>query len=276
MPHPSLSLFGFLGFDEAAHYLTQTCDIGEVSPDTIKALWENASYAIGSVHGNPGHPEVLDVPSPLAPYVEAVNCGWPGLLTQPGFSLKMVEVRPLLAYQLSITLAASENHCSKFAKPPTDSELFAVCMPQHPPQERLVLQATPNSLIVRAKSLNVRVLQGGYEHQTGFAGVKIGPALPFTHVVLFGGRYYLHNGYHRAYGAALAGATHIPCLLREATSAEDAGIRTDGTTFRLELLESNNPPTVGHFLDGRAQPVAVRNVDRVIHVSWSEYTLLNE
>jgi hypothetical protein len=60
-------------------------------------------------------------------------------------------------------------------------------------------------------------------------------------------------------------------VLREVTDAPTAGIRNDGSTFSLALLESANPPTVAHFAHGRALPVALRAVSRLIQFTWAEY-----
>jgi hypothetical protein len=88
--------------------------------------------------------------------------------------------------------------------------------------------------------------------------------LPLVHVARFNNRCYLHNGYHRVYGAKKAGATHIPAIVRDATSAQDAGVRDDGQTFRLGLLESNNPPTLAHLSPGIAHQIELKPVHRII------------
>lgn len=110
----------------------------------------------------------------------------------------------------------------------------------------------------------------------GVFGIAIGVALPWVHVVRFNDRCYLHNGYHRTYGSAIQGATHIPCLFRDVTDSAAAGIQTDGTTFPIEMLQGNNPPTLSHFSENRAQAVKVRATTRVLHVSWAEYGMYDE
>jgi hypothetical protein len=44
----------------------------------------------------------------------------------------------------------------------------------------------------------------------------------------------------------------------------------------LDLLESNNPPTVSHFTLGRAHAVTLRATTRILHLSWAEYGMYDE
>jgi hypothetical protein len=46
-------------------------------------------------------------------------------------------------------------------------------------------------------------------------GIMLNLTLPLVHVTKFNNKYFLHNGYHRVYGAKKAGATHIPAILRK-------------------------------------------------------------
>jgi hypothetical protein len=74
----------------------------------------------------------------------------------------------------------------------------------------------------------------------------------------------------------MAGATHIPCVFRDVPTSEMAGIRTDGRTFPLSLLESSNPPTIGHFTSGRAYQIQLRAFSRIITVSWADHVVPEE
>jgi hypothetical protein len=67
----------------------------------------------------------------------------------------------------------------------------------------------------------------------------------------------------------------MPCFFRDAATAEAAGIQPPGT-FDLQLLESGNPPTIGHYTKGRAHKVRLRASMRVIQISWSQHTMFDE
>src|SRR5208282_2577442 len=106
------------------------------------------------------------------------------------------------------------------------------------------------------------------------AGIQFHSSMPFVHVVRYNGRCYLHNGFHRTVGVRKAGATHVPCILRDVNTISEVGI--DGDTFPVHLMESANPPTVGHFTQNRAWSVTLRNYSRILHVSWAEYMVPDE
>jgi hypothetical protein len=188
----------------------------------------------------------------------------------------MVEIEPLLAFQIAVDNDRSGNHCGTLATPPTLDQVFAVCLPTAPPIENFNYQRLGQSAIIKSiQGLNLRVLEQGII-QNLFAGLVFGPALPFTSVSRLNGQMYLSNGYHRAFGLRRAGATHMPCLVRDVPDAQAAGINAAGGTFSEQLLTSANPPTVGHFARGRAQDVQLRRLSRILHVSWADYVWAEE
>lgn len=105
----------------------------------------------------------------------------------------------------------------------------------------------------------------------GFARVGI---IALVDEARHNGRHYLHNGFHRCLALRRAGATHAPCILRDVPDHAAVGIH--GGTFSPPLLESANPPTLGHFTQGRAYDVQLKNVARYLHVSWAEYVVADE
>jgi hypothetical protein len=101
-------------------------------------------------------------------------------------------------------------------------------------------------------------------------GIVVGAAAPQVQVVRCKGRCYLRNGFHRAFGMCRRGVTHIPALFRESDDYVYLGIRGDGGTFGRALMESANPPTVGHFTQGRATLVNLRKTSRIVQVNWDD------
>jgi len=108
------------------------------------------------------------------------------------------------------------------------------------------------------------------------AGVALAPSSNLVQVVRFNGRCYLKNGFHRCSTLMWAGATHAPCLFLEGDDYGQVGAPGLPATFSREMLESANPPTLGHFTEARAQPVSLRSGTRVISVSWSEWFVPDE
>lgn len=79
--------------------------------------------------------------------------------------------------------------------------------------------------------------------------------------------------YTTGFIARMAGATHLPCLLRDVATKEAAGIRDDGLTFDLALLESADPPTVGHYSQNRGHQITLRALARIITVTWADHVV---
>jgi hypothetical protein len=207
---------------------------------------------------------------PAAPWAAAAFAGpWQGC------EFKLIEIDPLLAYQFTVSDARSDHHCNNLSAPPTLPELLNLCLPLVPSVENFQTFNSPNAMILKARSLNLQNFGGGV-FNAAFMGIQFGVSLPFMHVVRHNDRCYLHNGFHRAIGIRAAGATHAPCILRDVPDHASVGIRTDGSTFGAVLLESNNPPTVGHFTQGRAHDVQLKNVARYLHVSWADYVIPDE
>jgi hypothetical protein len=190
-------------------------------------------------------------------------------------------------------MGRANHHCSLLSNP-SIGDLMPICLPQAQPQTPdlltdLLVDYKPNSIFLKSKNLNFQHLNFGIYgynlngYNTTVAGLMLHMSLPFSHVVKFDGRYYLHNGFHRAYGAAKAGATHMPCFIREVTTAEDVGIKPEvlapwnpWMTFPLRLLQSSDPPTVGHFSRGYAHAVKLRSVSHTLQVAWSETVMPDE
>jgi hypothetical protein len=173
------------------------------------------------------------------------------------------------------------------ANPPTLDQLLPISLPivETPEGSHMSQQVNPQgqSIVLKSKSLNFRILdqglfqlQVGPQQQVSIFGIRVGPAFPLVQVVRYNGRCYLHNGFHRAYGARKAGATEIPCLLRDVATAGEAGIKTDGGTFPIALLESANPPTIGHLTQGRARVVSLRAITRILQINWADHVMPDE
>lgn len=275
MPTAGLSLVGFMPREAAIRHLREACVAPDPSDAALEAEWLAAQAKLGAPFANAGHPEILDLPAEASAHMAAVAAGWPEFFAQANPVFRLVEIAPLLAYQFIVDGPRSDQHCEPFSAPPTLDELLVASLPTAPTQEDIHSQQLAQSVVLSARSLNVRMVAQGMI-APGIFGMQIDLSLPFVHVVKFNDRCYLHNGYHRAYSAAIQGATHIPCLYREVGFPASAGIKDDGTTFPLALLESDNAPTLAHFSQARAHTVAIRATRRILHISWAEYGMYDE
>ena len=277
MPTHGLSLVGFMDQPQAIHHLRNDCKPANANVDdaALIAEWQVARQHLGAAIDNAGNPNIQEIPQAHQAHLQQILQMWqqspaPWML---GASFKLVEIDPLLAYQFTVDADRSDQHCNGLENPSLD-QLVPLCLPLAPQIEAIQSVRAPQSLIIRARSLNVQMLDQGKLAENA-VGITFGLSAPFVHVVRFNNRCYLHNGFHRAYGVRRSGATHIPCVFRDLTDPGAVGIRPP-QTFSQQLLESDNPPALGHFTQGRAHQVQIRLKSRVLHVSWAEYVVPEE
>ena len=115
----------------------------------------------------------------------------------------------------------------------------------------------------------------GFGPVAGIVGLVVGFGSNFLNAIRVGKRLLLHNGYHRAVGLRLRGATHAPCVFRDVADHQAVGLKPGGT-FDPTTMESADPPTVAHFTQGRAYDVQLKAYSRTLHVSWAEYVTTYE
>lgn len=282
MPVPGLSLVGLMEEQAAVAYLRNRCIPPDPADAALVAAWNTAKAQLGAPFATAGHPDIQEIPADHMPYLQ-------GVMTNPRFNatiegmanwaFKLVEVEPLLAFQFHVETNRSDDLCGASGPNPSVETMLPVCLPHQLETVQLQIIGQQNGFMIRAHSLNLRLLGAGLpiganaaQHIT-FGGIGYGVSSPLIQVVSFGGRCYLKNGYHRAYGLRKAGATHIPCLLLEATDYAHVGALGGDATFERTLLESANPPTCGHFAQNRAYSVTLRKMTRMIHVGWTEYAV---
>lgn len=275
MSAPGLSLVGFMPQEIAVNYLAGECVPPDLDPAALAGEWATAQGRIEAPLPNVGNPAIRDIPASHEGYVAAlVGCDhWSQVFAEnPHWEVKMVEVAPLLAFQFSVMDGKAESHGGDFSTPPTLDELFACCLPMAPVLENMNVAQQNNAFLIQTRALNLR--PADFSPVAGQPGVfvfRIAVALPFVHVVRFEGRCYLHNGYHRAYAALRAGATEIPCVFRDVATQQEIGLGLG--TFPLELLASENPPTLHHFASGQAHPVELVVKTRVMQLSLADWVV---
>lgn len=277
MPTPGLSLVGFLDQQEAVNLLRNSCVVADGTDAALTAEWQAARAKLGPPVANAGNPDIQPVPAAgHAHMAQLTQQPWVlGALqgTLVGATFQMIELAPLLAYQFNVDLARSDHHNGgAAAAAPALDTIFQMCLPLQPIIENVRSNPLPNAVLITSKGLNFQQLsQGVMQTPMGhFVGLQVGLSLPLMHVVRHNGRCYLHNGYHRAVGLSRRGVTHAPCIFRDVTDHAAVGIRPN-LTFQAQLLESGNPPTVGHLANGRAYDVNLKVFTRTLHVSWADH-----
>jgi hypothetical protein len=295
MARNGLSLVGFVADQQIAlTHLRQDCVPPDPSDAALLTVWNTAQANIGGPFNHlpcaplplpataQQHIQALLAQAWLADLMQELNAGQNSMGCAPA-SFQLVSIDALLAYQVAVDLDRANHHCNVLSNPPTEAELLNLCLPiVQPHEDYFMLPLTPasTSAIIKLRNHDLQMHRCGVfdgMHGAKVVGVSFHVGLPFVHVTRFNGQCYLHNGYHRAYGARLAGATHVPCIFRDVNNAAAARIRGyEGGTFPEALLASPNPPTMAHFTRGRAQPVRLRVKSRLIHVTWHQYSVPDE
>jgi hypothetical protein len=287
MASAGLSLLGFMTQQEAIAHLVSHCVLPNPDIHALTAEWQAAKVRKGAPMGG-GNPEIRDIPAASQPYIATLmQQQWLAqfIASLPGAEFKLVEIDPLLTFHYMVDLDRSTNRCSALPQNPSLADLMPICLPATFPNERINMVRLPDgkskphsvgSLLLTAGSLNLSIVDAGYFKADNKIGIQFGMPVPIVQVIRFNGRCYLHDGLHRTIGVRQKGATHVPCLFRDAHSAAEVGIKSNRSTFSLRLLESADAPTVGHFTQGRAYAVQLKRFTRIINVTWAEYEVAAE
>lgn len=272
--------------ERALDHLRSDC-IPAPGRDSDAALldeWHAARAKLGSPMQNAGGAAVGPIPDAFQPYIDALQeQPWVGERlrdVEGACSFRVVEIDPLLAFQFAI----SKDRVGEFRGGlggAAFADLLELCLPmEDPPLEFEQSPTGPTSVIVTSRRRDLGLRRWGVfgteRSRLAVVGARIQQTLPFVNVVRLEGRCYLQNGYHRAYAARMAGASHLPCFFRDVPDLAAAGLPDDNRTFSPSFLASANPPTMAHFTQGRAHEVTLRAKLRVIHVSWHQYLIDTE
>lgn len=133
----------------------------------------------------------------------------------------------------------------------------------------MLMSANPNLKIVGQVGGPLQTPAGEFP---GF-GFLVTLMPSFLQVARFQGRYFLRDGYHRAYGLLVAGITHAPAFVRDFDAIED--LAPAGMLQQAAYLGSR-PPMLPDFLDDAVSiDVRLPAVQKMIVVQALELTPLN-
>src|SRR5574341_905901 len=184
MPTQGLSLVGFMDQPQAIHHLRNDCKpVGNPNDAALVAEWQAARLQLGAAIQNAGNPDIQDIPQAHQGHLQQILQAWqqnpaPWML---GATFKLVQIDPLLAYQFTVDTDRSNHHCNALNNPPVD-QLVQLCLPIAPQIEEIQSVRAAQSLIIRARSLNVQMLDRG-KLADNAVGITFGVSAPYVHVV---------------------------------------------------------------------------------------------
>jgi len=160
------------------------------------------------------------------------------------WSLGVVDLRLLIAFQRRLFFN------SEFAKsqPPVARDwpaLLALSFGQTRPVEcDLIHDAAACTFVLRSSNPNLHF------RTTNDAGapLSVHAGSPFFEVACYRGRWFLRDGYHRAYTLLQAGVFEVPAVIVQSRTIEELGA-TQPWFFPEEVLFSEAPPYISDFLD---------------------------
>jgi hypothetical protein len=158
------------------------------------------------------------------------------------WSLGVIDLRLLLAFQRRLVLNPNAPHFSA----PSADDWDALMDVSFAPAKEVVCD------VVRCESA-VLLQSGDPNLQVRISDDTSNPIIvhagsPFFEVAQYRERWFLRDGYHRAYSLLRAGVFRLPAVIVQARTLEELGA-TRPWFFPEEVLFSPTPPRVADFLD---------------------------
>jgi hypothetical protein len=188
------------------------------------------------------------------------------------WSLGVIDLRGLIAFQRRIAFNFSRTPSPA---PHVDDwpTLSAVSFgASKPPEYEMIRKPSTNRIIFR--SCNPNLSLRFFDDPSSPFSVHAGS--PFFEVAQYRDRWFLRDGYHRAYDLLRANVIRIPAVIVYARTLEELGA-TQPWFFNEETLLSNTPPRVIDFLDDALvleynRPLLIKTVSVTIEESLAPIT----
>jgi hypothetical protein len=182
--------------------------------------------------------------------------------------LGVVDLRNLLAFQRRLVFDPKVKHPPLPAKDDWPALISLAIGSKRATKHRLLRHnntvSTEISLHSSNPDLQLRIRQQAEDGDT--LPLSLYGGSPFFEVAELRGRWFLRDGYHRAYRLLQAGLHHIPAVVIHARTMEELGA-TDPWFFGEDQLFSVRPPQVMDFLQEklvlRYRRPALRKVIRI-------------
>ncbi|MBB5326712.1 hypothetical protein [Tunturiibacter gelidoferens] len=188
--------------------------------------------------------------------------------------LAVIDLRRLLAFQRRL-IFSSESEVLVAPEPHDWPQLISMAIGSQRSTEHVLIhdRSKEDQLDIRLHSSNpdLRLRFHPKTSRGELLPLSLYGGSPFFEVAEFRGRWFLRDGYHRAYHLLQAGVDRVPAVVIYARSIEELGA-TAPWFFNDEHLFSDHPPQVTDFLDNnmilRYERTALHKVIR-IHIEES-------
>jgi hypothetical protein len=257
---PTRLLLAYATQQEAINHLVDAVPPSPEELAKVAARWQGATSALATGGPRPPvEPEPRSLPAALEDWAERISSSaqFQFLLgsLQPEFA--MLSISRLIAIQKFVYSDANSQDAPN-AK--DELGLFQLTTPE----PRLTARATIKdeaSLSYTMASENPNLRVGGMAESDVMVTTPSGGQMPlhvFGYFATYGGpwmqvarlqgRWFLRDGYHRAYNLLQHGVDRVPCVVVSAGALADLGFVRAGFVGP-EVLLGDRPPRVGDFVD---------------------------
>jgi hypothetical protein len=156
----------------------------------------------------------------------------------------IVDLRHLLAFQRRLIFDDQSPHAHVPA-PDDWPALAALAFGPPVPVAYRTLASDESELLLQSENPNLQIRRS---IECGRHPLQVHGGSPFFEVAAFDGRWFLRDGYHRAYRLLRAGVTQLPAVIVRARTLAELG-PVQPWFFSQETLFNPAPPRVIDFLD---------------------------
>lgn len=191
------------------------------------------------------------------------------------WELALVDLGQLIAFQRRIAFEIDER--DDLGRIGTFDDLLEFALPTASPSSPIYISAGPGGsrLIIRTRSPNLQLRFNAAPDREANQDLNCVRLLaysgsPYVEVASYNGRWFLRDGYHRAFRSLRKGICHIPAVVVNTPTLAQLGA-VGSRFFAEEVLFSERPPMVTDFLeDDLTVRYLRRDRGRAFHISIEE------
>jgi hypothetical protein len=185
------------------------------------------------------------------------------------WTLAVIDLRQLLAFQRRLVFSA-RRHASPTPQQDDWPQLISLTIgPQRSTEHHFVRNWSASGdldISLHSNNPDLQLRLSPNAGRGGHSPLSLYGGSPFFEVVRLHERWFLRDGYHRAYRLLQAGVHRIPAVVIYARTIKELGA-TEPWFFSKEQLFSDRPPRVVDFLDEKLvlsyERTALRKVIRI-------------
>jgi hypothetical protein len=285
---PTRLLLAYAAQQEAINHLVNSVPPSPQEITEVTARWQAATLELANGGPRPPlEPEAEALPAALEAWAERVS-------SSAQFQFLLGNLHPEFAILSISRLIAIQKFVYSDADgpdPPSADDLqalFQLTAPEYKVTARATIKDDATlSYTMASENPNLRV--GGMAESEVMVATPSGAQMPlhiFGYFATYGGpwmqvarlqgRWFLRDGYHRAYNFLKHGIDRVPCVVVSAGSLTDLGFVRVGFVGP-EILLGDRPPRVGDFVDANlAITGSIIPVRKVVRIRAEEFVITSD